>query len=166
MNIDRKFQKEILSYLLEKYPSYEGAREHFVGLFNADSDRYVANIDYLQRHDLVEDGVSLSFSSDGFPLVAIHAFPKITEKGIDFMLEDGGLSAILHVQTVKLHPDTVKALLEDRLLQADIPDSDKASLLDQIRDLPEASAKILLDKLLDKGLDLLLGNATNLLSML
>ena len=166
MNIDRTFQKEILSYLLEKYPAYEGAREHFEDLFNADSDRYVANIDYLQRHGLVEDGVSLSFSSDGFALVATHAFPKITEKGIDFMLEDGGLSAILHVQTVKLHPDTIKALLEERLKKMPVPESDKSDLLDQVRSLPEASAKILLDKLLDKGIDLLLRNAPNLLGLI
>lgn len=166
MNIDRQYQKELLAFLLDEFPGYDNAAEHCQRLSREDEAKYVANVEYLQRHGLLEDGVSLMFSLDGYVNYSISAFPKITEVGIDFMLDDGGLSSILHVQTVKIHPDTIKALLEERLLQSDISESDKSSLLDQIRSLPEESAKRLLDKLLDKGLDLLLGNATSLLSML
>ena len=89
----------------------------------------MANVEYLQRHGLLEDGVSLDFAMDGTPFVSIKAFPKITEAGIDFMLDDGGLSAILHVQTVKIHPDSIKALLEERVRASALTDSDKSSLI-------------------------------------
>lgn len=166
MKIDREYQKNLLSFLLEDFPSYENSFAHCKMLVDEDSDKYVANVEYLQRHGLLEDGVSLDFAMDGTPFVSIKAFPKITEAGIDFMLDDGGLSAILNVQTVKLHPETIKSLVEERIRSAEIPDDRKSSLIEQIRSLPEASAKILLDKLLDKGIDLLLESGPTLLGML
>lgn len=166
MKIDREYQKNLLSFLLEDFPSYENSFAHCKMLVDEDSDKYVANVEYLQRHGLLEDGVSLDFALDGTPFVSIKAFPKITEAGIDFMLDDGGLSAILNVQTVKLHPETIKSLVEERIRSAEIPDDRKSSLIEQIRSLPEASAKILLDKLLDKGIDLLLESGPTLLGML
>jgi hypothetical protein len=166
MKIDREYQKNLLSFLLEDFPSYENSFEHCKMLADEDSDKYVANVEYLQRHGLLEDGVSLDFAMDGTPFVSIKAFPKITEAGIDFMLDDGGLSAILHVKTVKIHPDSIKALLEERVRASDLTDSDKSSLVQKIRHLPEASAKTLLDKLLDRGIDLLLDSASNLLDRL
>ena len=166
MKIDREYQKNLLSFLLEDFPSYENSFEHCKMLVDEDNDKYVANVEYLQRHGLLEDGVSLDFAMDGTPFVSIKAFPKITEAGIDFMLDDGGLSAILNVQTVKLHPETIKSLVEERIRSAEIPDDRKSSLIEQIRSLPEATAKILLDKLLDKGIDLLLESGPTLLGML
>lgn len=166
MKIDREYQKNLLSFLLEDFPSYENSFAHCKMLVDEDSDKYVANVEYLQRHGLLEDGVSLDFAMDGTPFVSIKAFPKITEAGIDFMLDDGGLSAILRVQTVKIHPDSIKALLEERVRASALTDSDKSSLIQRIRHLPEASAKTLLDKLLDRGIDLLLDSASNLLDRL
>lgn len=166
MKIDREYQKNLLSFLLEDFPSYENSFEHCKMLVDEDTDKYVANVEYLQRHGLLEDGVSLDFAMDGTPFVSIKAFPKITEAGIDFMLDDGGLSAILHVQTVRLHPDTIKSLVEERIRSADLQEDVKASLIEKIRSLPEEGARNLLDKLLDKGIDLLIDSAPSLLGML
>ena len=166
MKIDRQYQKDLLAFLLEDFPSYENAFEHCKKLVDEDSDKYVANVEYLQRHGLLEDGVSIDFAMDGTPYVSVKAFPKITEAGIDFMLDDGGLSAILHVQTVRLHPDTIKSLVEERIRTADLPEEEKSSLIEKIRSLPEEGAKNLLDKLLDKGIDLLVETAPSLLDML
>ena len=166
MKIDRQYQKDLLAFLLEDFPGYNNAFEYCQRLAQEDEDKYVANVDYLQRHDLLEDGVKLVFSLDGRTQYSILAFPKITEAGIDFMLDDGGLSSILHVQTVRLHPDTIKALLVERMTSADIPESEKTSLINKVRSLPEEAAKRLLDKLLDKGINLLAGNAANLLDWL
>ena len=46
--------------------------------------------------------------------------------GIDFLTDDGGLSAILGVVTVKLHSDTIQALIAAKIDQAEISDSEKA----------------------------------------
>ncbi|HBV6758984.1 MULTISPECIES: hypothetical protein [Klebsiella] len=42
----------------------------------------------------------------------MDSFTKITSKGIDFIRDDGGLGAILNVQTIKFHRDAV-VVLED-----------------------------------------------------
>ena len=40
---------------------------------------------------------------------------RITAKGIDFLEDDGGLSAILGVVTVKLHADTLREMLAKKI---------------------------------------------------
>ena len=56
------------------------------------------------------------------------SLPKITAKGVDFIRDDGGLSAILSVQTVKLHEDTLKELLSIAIQQAKLPEPEKESI--------------------------------------
>ncbi|EIR5426104.1 hypothetical protein LW795_005216, partial [Salmonella enterica] len=51
--------------------------------------------------------------------------PAITHKGIDFIRDDGGLGAILNVQTVKFHDSTITAL-EDIIRVANLPDEKKS----------------------------------------
>lgn len=166
MLINREYQNELLSFLLNEYPTYEHAREHCQKLLKDDEEKYLANVDYLQRHNLIEDGVSIRFSLDGHTMINIMPFPKITEIGIDFMLSDGGLSAVLNVQTIKIHPETIKALIESKIQNASIDDREKSTLIDRIRSLPEEGAKRLLDKLLDNGIELLLRGGLNLLDVL
>lgn len=153
MVLDRQYQNDLLSFLLEEYPEYEHAEEHCQALYMASGSKYVGNVYYLQNHGLLENGVSLSVGMSGNVAVGVYAFPEITEKGIDFMLQDGGVGAILNIQTVKLHPDTVKALIEFSM--RNLPERDRESLMDRVKSLPEEAAKRLLDKLLDKGIEVL-----------
>lgn len=111
MKLDRTYQKNLLLFLLESYPLYEDAKEHCDLLKEEDQTKYIANVVYLQDHGLLENGVEIVFSSDAHAIINDYGFPAITEKGIDFVLQDGGLSAILNVQTVKLHSDTIKELI-------------------------------------------------------
>ena len=53
---------------------------------------------------------------------------RINNKGIDFMSDDGGLSAILGVVTVKLHSDTIQALLSAKIDEANISPEEKGRL--------------------------------------
>ena len=70
----------------------------------------------------------------------------ITAQGLDFIEDDGGLSAILGVVTIKLHEDSLKALLTDAVNESREPDTVKARLIDQIRSLPaDATKKVVLD---------------------
>lgn len=67
----------------------------------------------------------------------------ITSQGIDFLAHDGGLSSILGVVTIKLHNDTLQALLTDRIDQAEISDAEKSSLKNALSTIKEAGlAKI------------------------
>lgn len=155
--LDRDFQLELLSKLSEVYPQIPNMRR----LFGADwEDRHteiVRNIRYLHEHGLVEAVWSQPMSGD---LQLVSA--QIGARGLDFLAGDGGLSAILNVVTVKLHDDTIRDLLINRIEQASGDPTIKAKLIDRIKTLPaEALGKLTMD-----GLDAAMAKAPDLLSLL
>ena len=128
--LDRNLQREILKELNNIYPDskkYEywidAAIAQVLGVIETvgEAELYIAkrsaNLRYLAEHGLVVcNDKNLS------------ATVKITAKGIDFLSDDGGLSAILGVVTVKLHSDTIQALIAAKIDQAEISDSEKSWL--------------------------------------
>lgn len=149
---DRALQLEILNALIDCAPnSLNDAQEKtLIGKFES-YNHFVASMLYLQMHGLVETpfvkthtmsgGVGYLFNSD-----TCH----ITEKGIDFLLDDGGLGAILKVQTVRLHNDTIVAL-EDIIRIANMPEDQKKGLISKLRELPADAIKHLTLQLLTQG---------------
>lgn len=77
---------------------------------------------------------------------------KATAAGMDFLADDGGLSAILGVVTIKLHDDTIRQLIEARIQSAELPETAKSHLLKSLREAPGETIKLLTEKLLDAGL--------------
>ncbi len=128
--LDRNLQHEFLSELYKVYPdsiTYDyyinAAIAQTSGVIETEEDasfvlKQSANLQYLAEHGLVV------FDNE----TLITATVKITAKGIDFLMDDGGLSAILGVVTVKLHSDTIQALLNTKIDQADIPLEEKSKL--------------------------------------
>ncbi|HEZ4782331.1 TPA: hypothetical protein WIZ08_000734 [Neisseria meningitidis] len=128
--LDRNLQHEILKELNNIYPdskTYEywidATIAQVTGVIETvgEAELYIAkrsaNLRYLAEHGLVVcNDKNLS------------ATVKITAKGIDFLSNDGGLSAIFGVVTVKLHSDTIQALIEAKIDQAEISDSEKSWL--------------------------------------
>ncbi|MFU2127812.1 hypothetical protein ACLQ85_07170 [Gallibacterium anatis] len=160
MIIDRPLQYLALKYLKDNYPNYIDDNiiyRHWKGLpeveddYNAqflalqESKKYAhselrhlrENLVYLSEHSLVET------LKDGYSY-------KITAKGIDFIENDGGLSTILNVTTVKLHPSTLE-LLTQVINASSLNPSDKQKLLDQLKSLPVDSIKQILTELVSKG---------------
>lgn len=128
--LDRNLQREILKELNNIYPDskkYEywidAAIAQVLGVIETvgEAELYIAkrsaNLRYLAEHGLV-----VCNDKD------LSATVKITAKGIDFLSDDGGLSAILGVVTVKLHSDTIQALIAAKIDQAEISDSEKSWL--------------------------------------
>ena len=128
--LDRNLQREILKELNNIYPDskkYEywidAAIAQVVGVIETveEAELYIAkrtaNLRYLAEHGLV-----VCHDKN------LSATVKITAKGIDFLTDDGGLSAILGVVTVKLHGDTIQALIAAKIDQAEISDSEKSWL--------------------------------------
>ncbi|MNN90443.1 hypothetical protein D3C81_2083910 [compost metagenome] len=72
---------------------------------------------------------------------------------MDFLADDGGMSAILGTVTIKFHQDTLRQLIELRLENAQLPEAEKGSLLKTVRELPADSIKHLTTKLLDLGME-------------
>lgn len=88
----------------------------------------------------------------GAPASISLSFPSITVKGIDFIAEDGGLSAILSVQTVKLHEETIRDLLSIAVQQSQVSEEEKKQFEALVKELPAEGLKHLLTKLIDLGL--------------
>lgn len=152
MSLDRQFQLNILKKIAEEYP--------FVWQHNLthESDEYIKlakNLHYLKGHELISESSTVikdSQGGQGGGVLLINK-PKITEKGLDFLQDDGGLSAILNTVTVKFEADTLKALLTNQISQSDLPPENKKSMIAALEDLPAESIKHLTMKLLDEGLE-------------
>jgi hypothetical protein len=89
----------------------------------------------------------------------------ITARGLDFLADDGGLSALLGTVTVKLHADTLRDLIESRIARADMPEAEKKRITDHLRALPAEALKTVTTRLVEAGLDTL-PNAIPLLKTL
>ncbi|MCM1513256.1 MAG: hypothetical protein NC112_09155 [Oxalobacter formigenes] len=148
MKLDREYQKEILRRLADSYPTYRDCMEWLGQTIREDEEKYAANMLYLEGHGLVESLVEII---QGEPSYALP--PEITPKGIDFIANDGGLSAILGVVTIKLHEDTIRDMIATRIISSSMPQSDKQRFVDALKQLPGESIKHLTMRLLDLGLD-------------
>lgn len=142
MILDRKLQNEILTKLSEVYPDELDIQD-----WQAKVPELRANLYYLLGHKLIT-GIE-SGAMVGNTLV----FAKITVDGIDFLADDGGLSAILGVVTIKLHEDTLLRLIEARLESSNLAPAEKSGLMKSIRELPGDAIKHLTEKLIDAGLE-------------
>jgi hypothetical protein len=148
MNLDRTYQRELLEELAHVYPNYVDNRTLLQPEGAEATRRYIANIAYLDQHGLV-DCPAHSF---GPGETKAWGLPSITARGMDFLADDGGLSEILGVMTVKLREDTLKELIGQRIAESDLLEPDKSQLLDQLKSLPGEAIKHLTLKLVDAGL--------------
>jgi len=148
MKLDRAYQLQLLQMLAEFYPNSFNPKEYFNEMPQEEEEKYAANMAYLDEHGLVESRIETN-------MAGVYTFlpPKITAKGMDFLADDGGLSAILGVVTVKFHEETLREMMENRIAYSDIPQTEKKKLTDGLRSLPADSIKHLTMKLLDKGLE-------------
>ncbi|MGF6878383.1 hypothetical protein [Paraburkholderia sp. MM5477-R1] len=141
MKLDRALQRALLQALADDYPKAISA-ESWKALASQYGDDVVrANALYLDGHGLV----TWNMGSAGFRL-------SITPAGLDFLADDGGLTAILSVVTIKFHEDTLRELIGLRIAESDLAQPDKKRLLDQLRELPGETIKHLTLKLVDAGL--------------
>lgn len=138
--LDRAFQLQTLRELAAFYP--EGSRP-----IPREDRIATVNIFYLMEHGLIEAKVERT--NAGRSLFDA----KITAKGLDFLADDGGLSAILGIITVRLHDDTIRALLVSKVEASDADATTKGQLIAAIRALPAEALTKLAEKAMDSGLD-------------
>lgn len=148
MKLDRALQREILELLSDHYAGNRQDVFEQREMTEEEDDKYTTNLLYLEAHGLIESG--LEQFMDG---TWGSAGARITARGLDFLADDGGLTAILGTVTVKLHDDTVRELVALRIEQSDLQPDEKAGLLGQLKALRGESMKHLTMKLLDAGLE-------------
>jgi len=143
--LNREKQLQIMKRLHDVYPKWLHSQA-----LEIDGVIPVADMWYLMQHGLIE--IKHVIYKEGSEDIQISR-ATATQKGMDFLLDDGGLSAIFGVLTVRIHDDTLKSLIEAKILQADLAPEDKKKWIDQLRSLPADATKHLVLKLVDKGLE-------------
>jgi hypothetical protein len=145
---DRTLQREILQALYDAYPNQlpDEIPQQIEQKFH-DRDTFTANLLYLQEHGLIKSATLKTADALFHPTLFIA---KITQDGIDFVRDDGGLGADLKAQVIKFHDSTIVAL-EDILLLSNLPEEEKQGALAKLRSLPEDAIKHLTLQLLTKA---------------
>lgn len=141
MNLNRPLQLQMLQTLKEHYPKH---MPHFTQQFESDPD-FIPNLHYLKQHGLLT-GVDTKTS---FDLVNV----RITETGLDFLEDDGGIGASLRTVTVKLDADQLRQILVTKVQALPIPEEKKVAALDTIRNLPTEILNKLVMKLFERGIE-------------
>jgi hypothetical protein len=141
MKLDRSKQLNLLNALADVYPKYANKSS-----FGELSEHDLANLWYLKEQGLVEGGIDMSISQS-----FIFQSAKITAKGMDFLADDGGLSAILGTVTVRLHEDTIKELLLSKVAASSAPAEGKTWLKKQVEIASSETIKKIISALLDEG---------------
>lgn len=149
---DRALQLEILDALIDCAPGTLDVNQERELIEKFDSyEHFVACMLYLEMHGLVQEPFVKSHPMGSGIIYLFNADTcSITEKGIDFLLDDGGLGAILKVQTIRLHSDTIVAL-EDIIRVANLPVDQQNGLISKLRGLPADAIKHLTLQLLSQG---------------
>ncbi|AWD06201.1 hypothetical protein AM407_15865 [Klebsiella aerogenes] len=115
-------------------------------------DDFLANLLYLEEHGLIVSGVRPV--EDGYRYNTKQI--KITAKGVDFIQQDGGLSAILSVQTIKFHRDAV-VVLEDLIALSNMSDEQKDKAKSTISEMTTEALKTVVQAATTAGLSVLFG---------
>ena len=179
--IDRQLQKQILNLLTNHYPNAITSGAIGLDLFPLESNDYnfcnrytggekaytfsnpiykkiIQNLAYLYEHKYVSLKPCESqyvYVEDGKDPEEIHMYlAKILAPGIDFLEDDGGLSAIHRERTIRIHTDSIREILQIRINESpDLTAEEKSSWVEKLKSLNEASLEHLTLKGLDYALD-------------
>ncbi|WP_051184457.1 hypothetical protein [Desulfatiglans anilini] len=115
--LDRGFQREMLLELQKIYPNALDEKKilEFKG-----NPTFRANINYLREHRLVQFN----------PVYGGLSQFKITAEGLDFLAEDGGLTAIKRTITVRPDVESFLNLLKEHA--ESLPPEEKGGFLNAI----------------------------------
>lgn len=143
MRLDRKDMRKILDVLFKAYPEDVDFKE-LVRETGLDETALATNCFYLDEFALIS--VASDKGLDEARAESIYD-TRITARGIDFILDDGGLSAILGVLTVKLHEDTIRALLLNGIEASPATEGEKSALREAIGKAPATSFNAVINSL-------------------
>ena len=152
MILDRNLQLELLEKMSSSYPDYydlDGEYKHG----SQEYKKIAANLYYLMQHNLIEPRSILSSNStDGLKRLQFGA-PTINQNGMDFLANDGGLSAILGVVTIKIDPEQYRQILITRVQESNLPIEQRHQIVAALKSLSYENIKHLSTKFVDLGWD-------------
>jgi hypothetical protein len=140
--IDRELQRGILTRLADTYPKMADVGS----VFGSVSKPIMVNLSYLEEHGLLT--TSWINRRDDFPTGA-----RISARGLDFLADDGGLTAMLGILTVRSDERQLKQILIDRVNSSNEPKDIKTRLIETIRGLPADLTKEAMVEAAKSGLE-------------
>lgn len=147
MFLDRQLQLKILTELRDLFPNERLVER--LACFE-DSKEFHRNIFYLSEHGLIA-GTEQRISENMEP-ARIMALAIITAKGLDFLEDDGGLSAILGKVVVKFDHNDLAMLLHT-VDHADGTEQEKKQFKEMLISLPGDRLKTMYTQLMKLGMD-------------
>lgn len=118
----------------EKYTSYHS--NSYTQAYSFWNNILLNNLEYLRGHNLVFSPQFRHF--------------QITSKGIDFLIQDGGLSAILGIVTVKLHSETIQLLIEAKIDESPLPPEEKSNLKSMLSTIKDSALSKITENAIDQ----------------
>ncbi|CEF40199.1 hypothetical protein KBX73_08675 [Acetobacter persici] len=116
---------------------------------NIDRDILRESVTYLASHGLIISYCQESCIGNHWSWGGV----QLTAKGVDYLSEDGGLTAEDKTITVKLDGDTIKALLCKAVDETSAPDATKTGIKQQVRAMGSEALKDLTSSLISKGVE-------------
>ena len=143
--MDRALQRRLLELMREAFPNsiYEFPTE--MGDLNGP---VFENLSYLAGHGLCEG--HLQIGMDGH---RSFGGVSITVAGLDFLADDGGLTAVLGVVTVKFHADTIREMLAAKVDASSLPEEKKSAWKKAINSLSSMTLQAASKDLITAGID-------------
>jgi len=143
-----KVNKERLLRILQMAEAAHPQRVDLVTELGVECDAAIVEILYLRDHGLIDIHVS-GYMGSSEPSLTPAA---ITTAGLDYLADDGGLTAELGALTVKIHAETLQQMLELMVLRSDLDPPQKQKYVDQLRQLPAETTKHLAMKAVDAAI--------------
>ena len=140
--LDRTMQHQILKRLEEVYPAAIN-----IWPDEDEDDTVLPNVYYLREHGLIAIDI---FESIGGSWSWGDA--QITARGMDFLADDGGLSAVLGTVTVRLHADTLRTMMIAQVEKSSASPEEKRTLRERLATLPETALQAATTQLVGVGL--------------
>ena len=142
MPIDRQLQRDMLIKMRDAYPSSVRFRD-----LEGDEDQKIKNLLYLADHGLCEAGVHQGLNGQHSVSVS-----KINARGLDFLEDDGGLTAILQTVTVRLHADSIRDLMIAKVDSTSAPLAERSKIKKHLANLSGAALEAATTDLVGQGL--------------
>lgn len=130
---ERQLQRRVLEALNGFYPTYAPASALDDLLAEMSMQELAGIVQHLQELDLLTAKVHIANDGSGRAMVF---GAKIEARGRDYLKADGGLAAELDTVVVRLHAETIRALLDAYIEQSDLDASAKRKLSEAVRSLP------------------------------
>ncbi|WP_319761870.1 hypothetical protein [Maridesulfovibrio sp.] len=154
MAIDYEMISRILGAADQVYPQFLHIKDVVEAVLNKDDadltnddlDKLVYHFNYLKDNKFITMGSEMG--TGGVP-----PFITITNLGIDFLTDDGGLSAKLKTITIKFDLDNLREIVAEGILKSGLPEEKEGIIRKAIKSAPETAIKEITTKLIGSALE-------------